>query len=329
MKHARYYLAAALAVAVAFTAGMWMPEADPRPEAKTPGLGGTATPKAQLREQPSFPGYDLSHPTSSFALPAELTEISALTDIDDHTVACVQDEVGAVFFIDLRSGAVTRRLPFGPDGDYEGLTRVADTLWVLRSDGLLIELALQGDALAPGRQVHLDLEHHDIEGLGYDPVHDLILVAPKSSPKGTKTERAQRRVFKFDPASGKRLEGLALDTTSDRVMSDAATAGISLPMRSTKRGQEKVDLKVRFASIAVHPRTDRLHALSAVDGALLAFTRDGTLCAAHFFDALEMPKPEGITFLANGDMVIASEGVDAPSRLQVFRYQDGSPPRGR
>lgn len=302
---------------------------DPRLKAKAPAQGSAPTPQPQLRERPSFPGYDLSRPTSSFALPAELTEISALTDIDDHTVACVQDEVGAVFFIDLRSGAVTRKLPFGPDGDYEGLTRVADTLWVLRSDGLLIELALQGDALTPRRQVHLDLEHHDVEGLGYDPVHDLILVAPKSSPKGTEAERAQRRVFKFDPASGKRLQGLALDTTSDRIMSESATAGIPLPVRSTKRGPERVVLKVRFASIAVHPRTDRLYALSAVDGALLAFTRDGTLCAAHFFGELELPKPEGITFLANGDMVIASEGVDAPSRLQVFRYQDGSQSRGR
>lgn len=39
----------------------------------------------------------------------------------------------------------------------------------------------------------------------------------------------------------------------------------------------------------------------------MAFNRDGTLSAAHFFDDREMHKPEGITFFANGDMVIASE----------------------
>lgn len=273
----------------------------------------------------SLLGYDFSHPTSSFTLPKELTEISALTDIDDHTVACVQDEVGAVFFIDLRREVVTRRLPFGADGDYEGLTRVDSDLWVLRSDGLMIELVLRGDSLTVGRRVELDLEYRDIEGLGYDPVQRVILVAPKSSPQGTKSERAVRRVYQVDPNTGKRRKDPALETTIDRIIADAEQARIELPTKTTKRGRERVRLQVRFASIAVHPETGDLYALSAVDGALLTFARDGTLLAAHLFDEQEMPKPEGVTFLPNGDLVIASEGVGAASRIQVFSYRRDKP----
>lgn len=320
MKHPITLSAAvALAIVVATCAWVWG-AGDGRP-------AGSGAPVASVapdeRPATSIPGYDFAHPTSSFTLPTDLAEVSALTDIDEHTVACVQDEIGAVFFVDLRKGVVTRKLSFGPDGDYEGLTRVDDSLWVLRSDGLMIELAMRGDALAPGRQVKLDLEHRDIEGLGYDPVDRIVLVAPKSSLKGDKAKRAQRQVFRFDPASGERLDGLALDTTTDRIVADAEHAGIVLPTKATKRGKERVDLKVRFASIAVHPKTGRLFALSAVDRAVLAFDRDGTLSAAHFFDEREMPKPEGITFLANGDMVIASEGVESPPRVQVFSYQSG------
>ena len=312
---------AGVAVAILVATSAWVWRAG---DGRSAGSGApVASAAPDDRPVTSIPGYDFTHATSSFTLPAELAEVSALTDIDEHTVACVQDEIGAVFFVDLRRGVVTRKLPFGADGDYEGLTRVDDALWVLRSDGLLIELAMRGDALAPGRQVKLDLEHRDIEGLGYDPVDRVVLVAPKSSLKGDKAERAQRQVFRFDPASGKRVDGLALDTTTDRIVADAEHADIALPTKETKRGKERIDLKVRFASIAVHPETGRLFALSAADRAVLAFDRDGTLSAAHFFDEQEMPKPEGITFLANGDMVIASEGVETPPRVQVFRYQSG------
>lgn len=326
MKHP-ILLSAAVALAIVVPTCAWVWGAGDGGQANSGAPPASVAPNAHPAA--SIPGYDFAHPVSSFTLPAELAEVSALTDIDDHTVACVQDEIGAVFFIDLRSGAVTRRIAFGPDGDYEGLTRVDDVLWVLRSDGLMIELSMRGDALAPGRQVKLDIEHHDIEGLGYDPVDRVVLVAPKSSLKGDKAKRAQRQVFRFDPASGKRIDGLALDTTTDRVVADAEHAGIVLPTKATKRGKERVDLKVRFASIAVHPKTNKLFALSAVDRALLMFDRDGTLSAAHFFDEREMPKPEGITFLANGDMVIASEGVETPPRVQVLRYLEGRARDGR
>lgn len=318
MKHS---VVAAFVLVVAAAAWAWSGLTEGRDTTTGGGLGRNGGGPRTESGGGGFPGYDFANPTASFVLPAQLTEISALTDIDDHTVACVQDEIGAVFLIDIRSGAVTRRLPFGADGDYEGLTRVDDTLWVLRSDGLMIELEMRGNVLAQGRQVKLDLEQRDIEGLGYDPEDRVVLVAPKSLLKGGKAERARRQVYRFDPASGTRLDGLALDTTTRRIIADAERLGIRLPTKTTKRGRERIDLDVRFASIAVHPRTHRLYALSGVDRAVLVFTRDGALFAAHVFDRIAMPKPEGITFLANGDVVIASEGEDSPPRVQVFRYQ--------
>lgn len=267
----------------------------------------------------SLRGYDLEHASSSFALPEELIEISALTDIDDHTVACVQDEVGMVFFIDLRAGEVVRRQPFGPAGDYEGITRVHGSLWVIESGGLVVELVDQSDGLAVKRELKLNLGHDDIEGLGYDPVTNAILVAPKDKPKGEQADRNARRVFAIDAESGGPAT-VVLETSIDRIEADAEQAGIALPYKTTKQGEPKLDLKVRFSSIAVHPASNQILALSAVDAAILAFGRDGELLGAHCFDPASMPKLEGMTFLANGDLVIASEGVDGPARLHVFRY---------
>jgi len=271
----------------------------------------------------SLPGYDLSNPISSFLLPDELEEISGMTDIDEHTVACVQDERGRIFYVDLRSGRVWKSRKFAGRGDYEGLTRVGDALWVLRSDGLLLELMPAGNAPTVRRQVALDVEHRDIEGLGYDPFREVLLVAPKDPPSGGKGARGQRRVFMVDPKSGKQQASPALSTSVDRIVRDAKRAGIALPRRSGKKG--KVSLKARFSSIAVHPRTGRLYVASAADSTLLVLDRDGRLCAAHVFDDRELPKIEGISFTANGNLVISSEGVDSPSRIQVFRYAEGTP----
>ena len=84
-------------------------------------------------------GYDLAHPTRRYPLADELREISGITEVDAHPVACVQDEVGALYFIDLDSRAVTNRLAFGKPGDYEGLTRVGTLYFALRSDGTVRE----------------------------------------------------------------------------------------------------------------------------------------------------------------------------------------------
>jgi len=255
-------------------------------------------------------------PIASFPLPDELVEISALTAIDDRTVACVQDEVGVVFFVDVREGRVVRQLPFGRDGDYEGLASVGDALWVLRSDGRLIELAMRGDQLVPQQRSKLGLKNREFEGLGYDPIDRLLLVAQKERSKGSKSERAERVVHRFDPVSGERRKPPALDTTVDRIVADADEAGIEL--RDSR-------LKARFSSVAVHPTSGHLYLLSAADEAVLVFTREGRLCAAHLLDAQQMPQPEGMTFLPGGDMVIASEGGEGrgPARIQVFRESRG------
>lgn len=284
-------------------------------------LSASCSPHPRAVAVSTVPGYDLARADASFDLPAELREISALTDIDDHTVACVQDEHGWVFHIDLRTGAVTRRMLFGEDGDYEGLTRIGDALWVLRSDGLMLQLRAEGERLVVAGQFTLAIGHQNIEGLGYDARHNTILVSPKDVPEGGKVERGRRHVFAVDPATGAQVEGRALTMTLERVLADAARLGIELPMKTNRRGKERSDLKLRFSSIAVHPTTDQIYLLSAVDGALLVVDRQGALHAAHFFAPAQLPKAEGITFLQNGDLVLSSEGGDVPPRVQVFRYR--------
>jgi uncharacterized protein YjiK len=259
--------------------------------------------------------HDLSKPVEQFVLPAELLEVSGLTDLDEHTVACLQDEVATIYVVDLRDGKITERHPFGPPGDMEGLTRIGDELYALRSDGLIYQLQRNDERYTAVDSFRMQLDHRNIEGLGYDEKQNLVLVAPKDILKGGPDTRDQRSVFAFDPATHKLLPKPVLTYSVKHIIRKAEADGVKLPTRTTKKGKTVDALKLRMSSIAVDPVSDHFFLLSAVDQTLLVLDRNGAFVKLHLLDADLLPKPEGITFLPNGDMLISTEGKNGSPRL--------------
>ena len=62
--------------------------------------------------------YHLDKPTEIIHLPEILHEISGLTMIDNSTLACVQDELGIVFFYNMDKTAIMREIHFEKIGDF-------------------------------------------------------------------------------------------------------------------------------------------------------------------------------------------------------------------
>lgn len=259
--------------------------------------------------------HDFSKPAEQWVLPGELQEVSGLTDLDRNTVACLQDEDATIYLVDLRSGTITERHPFGPPGDMEGLTRVGDDLFALRSDGLLYQLQRQDAHYIAVDSFPVQIGHRNIEGLGYDEREQLVLLAPKDILKGEPRLRDQRSIFAFDPATHKVLPKPVLTYSVEDILRHAEADGTKLPIRTTKNGKAVDALKLRMSSIAVDPVSDRYFILSAVDRSLLILDRNGAFIALHLLDADLLPKPEGITFLPNGDMLISTEGKVGPPRM--------------
>ncbi|MGV9013830.1 MAG: hypothetical protein ACOH13_14650 [Flavobacteriales bacterium] len=262
--------------------------------------------------------HDLSNPAGQFVLPAELLEISGLTDLDNNTVACLQDEDAIVYIVDLHTGTITERHPFAPRGDMEGLTRVGEDLYALRSDGLIYQLQKQNGRYTAVDSFRVQLDHRNLEGLGYDERSGCVLLAPKDVLKGNPSLRDQRSIFAFDPANRKLLPGTVLTHSLKDIIRQAEAEGVKLPRRTNKKGKAVDALKLRMSSIAVDPVSGNYFVLSAVDQTLLVLDRDGAFVSLHLLDADLLPKPEGITFLPNGDMLIASEGKNGPPRM--YRY---------
>src|SRR6476620_2973794 len=59
--------------------------------------------------------------TREWSLPAILRNISAIDCISQSRMACLQDEMGSIFILNLDSNAIEKEYPFGPPGNYKGL----------------------------------------------------------------------------------------------------------------------------------------------------------------------------------------------------------------
>lgn len=267
-----------------------------------------------------FP-YDLRHPDKVHALPNELMEVSALTDVDERTVACVQDEAAVLYLLDLGTGRITGKRAFGPPGDLEGLTRVGREYYALRSDGLIYRMGMGADSMLVLDTFRVNVAQRNLEGLGYDERLGLVLIAPKGVEKGDPRARDRRVIYAYDPRARTLLTAPVLELSVDRIIAESRRAGFAVPERTTPKGRAAPALKLRFSSVAVDPVSDHYYLLSAVGRTLLVVDRSGALIALHQLDAGLFPKPEGITFLPGGTLLISNEGKDArPNLLRFERH---------
>jgi hypothetical protein len=236
----------------------------------------------------------------AMALPAELREVSGVVALDDHRVACVQDERGVVYELDLATGAFVARR-FGKRGDYEGLTRLGADYWALRSDGVLLRVVDADGDLRVAAEHRLGLPFRDWEGLcAASP--DRLLVAPKIRTGDDET----RPVFAFDVAATRLIaEPFAV------IRRDVVATAVG------PRPDGSGAIELACSDLVVVPGRSELLLLSAVDRLLVRVTLDGRVLAWRWLEVDGLTKPEGLAWLADGRLLIASEGRGGAGRLQI------------
>lgn len=266
--------------------------------------------------------YRLDEPEAIHRLPKVLKEISGLTVLDERHLAAVQDEKGSFFVIDYLTGAVQAEVDFGKGGDYEGIERVEDRLFILRSDGRLFEVEdwRAEDVAVAERETALP-RGCDAEGLAYDVASGRLLIACKE--KAGPEYALAKAIYAFDLERGVRLEEPVCTIPTSafiEAMRRQADEGVNDWLRSFLA--PAIDLSgFKPSGVAVHPLTGSSYVLSSVRKAIVVLDRQG-----HMVEVLPLSKtlheqPEGIAFLPNGDLFIASEGDAGEATLAHFTYR--------
>jgi hypothetical protein len=269
-------------------------------------------------------GYNLSDPDESYVLPDILKEVSGLTSLDSTTFACIQDENGILFIYDLVQNEITKQYTFNIDGDYEGITRVDSTIYVLRSDGTLFEIT---DYQSPDfilTPYFTGIPANNNEGLCFDPDNNLLLIACKGKPGKGSEYKDKRLIYGFDLTTKTLTTEPVFDFDLQTIKQFAMRNEIGLLTKTKKKKKQKIaEPVIRFmtSAIAVHPVTKKLYLLSASDHLFFIFNRNGDIEHIEQLNSEIFNKAEGITFVANNDLLITNEGQDKKPTLLRFTYK--------
>lgn len=265
-----------------------------------------------------MPSYDFTSPNERIILPDTLREISGLTAIDAHTLACVQDENGILFLYDVKSKQIRQQIPFHGNGDYEGLAPVGKDLFVLRSDATLFQLKNYRSSNLTLDSIKTEIPAFDNEGLCYDRKHHRLLIGAKSKSNTGADAKNQRAIFSFDLATRKVSETPAFILKLNEIKAFAAKNNILLPPRESKKG-EIPNLKIKISGIYLHPQTQDLYVLSAADYYLFVLNPKGELIHMELLNPKLFNKSEGIAILRNGELYISNEGQLDHANLLYFK----------
>ncbi len=281
-------------------------------------LAGVLSCFATVSEKPSTT-YDFSDPSSKTALPDTLKEISGLTMVSETEVGCVQDENGILFIYDLEEKTIALEVAFGKDGDYEGLAKVGNDMYILRSDGVLFELKNYASEKMKVDSIITGIPSTNNEGLCYDQKNHRLLVACKNA--SSKEQRNKRMIYAVDLKTKKMNAEPAYTMDVNEIKQFARHHDIELPTK-VKKNSEVREAFVRFkpSAICLHPLNGKLYMLSAVDHMLFVLDQQGKLDQIEVLDAELFNKSEGICFLPNGDLLISNEGQEKKPNILRFNY---------
>ena len=267
-----------------------------------PSVGGQAVGQRKI----SLESYDLKVETAThWKLPGRLEEISGLAMTLDNRLMAHNDEKAVIYEIDYRNGAITKAFQLADmkapvNGDFEGIATVNDQVYLVTSSGRIYE----GSRGAEGESVLYNSyatgvgRDYEIEGLAYDATQQALLLMCKDARKADLKEQLVLYRWSLD---------------KKQLIEDAH---IVIPVIEFTRhigGKE-----FQPSGIERHPVSGNYFVIAARQGAIAEVTPWGQVVAARQFPAQWHRQPEGITFAADGTLIIADEGSGKKARLTLY-----------
>lgn len=259
--------------------------------------------KTSLEQQPASPGISVA---KKWDMPKVLTEISGLAYINNESFACVQDEAGTIYIYNTATNTIEKEIVFEGPGDYEGLTLVNETAWVLRADGKLFEVnnITMEKPVVKEYSTPLTIEHNP-EGLCYDKKNNRLLVAIKNAEPGKSESKG---IYSFDLSAKKMgTEPVFNIDLRNEVFANSAS----------KKGKGN---GIMPSAIAIHPVTGDMYITEGRNPKLLITDASGAIKKLFHLNNTEFAQPEGITFKPNGDLFISNEGLKQAGNILKIEH---------
>ncbi len=283
------------------------------PEIKVASSGIIFQPSDDLK-------YDVSK-YEKYTLPSKLVEISGLTiDAERNELYAVNDEKAILFKLSL-DGEILEEVDFGKNADYEGLEKVDDAVYILKSNGKIVEYDTRTSKSIDTYDNPLSLSN-DAEGLGYDHKTNSLLIACKGSPniKSAPKLKKTKSVYSFN-LDTKEFNNTPFITVSDESLKRYLEENLSSKLSKKKR-KKLLNRAADFSpsAMAAHPDEDHFYILSSAGKSLVVVDRKAVIKDIYFLDDSAYIQPEGICFDSESNMYISNEGKSLRSNIVKINY---------
>lgn len=263
----------------------------------------------QLLWAPNTPkNYVLPRP-KKMILDKKVNEVSGLFYLrNENAMLAIADNKQKIYRI-TQDGKVNHYFKddFAPQADFEDVLQVDSSVYVLISDGTLVEVTPTGSGLQVNNYPFWSKEKNDFETIYYDPgAKGIIMLCKKcADEKG----RDVRTAYRFD------LAGKQFDTEPYYLISGKAVRN------SLKDG------KIEFnpSAAAIHPLEKKLYILASAGNLLVIADLKGVVEHVYRLNPTLYPQAEGIAFAPNGDMYVSNEAkLGKPTLLHIPYKPNGT-----
>lgn len=283
------------------------------------------TPKPGLTsgETEPFP-YDLFQPDHESRLPGDLIEVSGLGYAGNNRLVLVQDEWARIYIFDIEGDSVEGHYPFGIKGDFEGIEMAGESVFVLRSDGILFRVDSYQAETPEVTKYSTPIEASlNPEGLGLGPDGQLLIIGKEEPVINDEKLDDKRVIFSFDREKGElNPEPFTLvDMTQIQAKmyagkdSDKAKEWLE-DFEPEKAGSFKP------SALAVHPITGEIYITASAGKMLVVLDKDLQVKHARYLPRGTFQQPEGICFDPEGNMYISNEGRDGVANILRFQWKN-------
>ena len=279
------------------------------------GIAGVVAPadeSAASKRRVTLDSYPLDPETAThWKLPRGLEEVSGLAMTADNRLLAHNDERAIVFEIDYRSGSIVKSFQlsdtkFPVAGDFEGIAATDDRIYLVSSSGRLFEFR-EG---SPGESVLFNVyatgvgRDCEIEGLTYDRSRRGLLLMCKDARR--LDMEGKLAIFHWS------LDKRQLNEDVRIVIPVERFAGRIKGRKFHPSGIER------------HPVSGNYFVVAARQGAIAEVTPEGEVLDVRKFQARWHRQVEGITFAADGTLIVADEGAGRKGRLTIYPVTDGA-----
>jgi hypothetical protein len=259
--------------------------------------------------------FDLQHPVSIQYLPTGLIPFSEISSMDSlHVMAMQGHGLNGLVRLNADSNSFSIISPLKSTQHLSAFVQVDSTLYLF-DDRMDVYTSRFPYDSSSTRKISQERPNWKSNSACFHQATHRIYFNPEVDHPETNRLRA---VYTFNLNKNRFISEPLFSYDVDAVERFASEHGIRIHAnRVTALRDTVLGLTVIPSAIAVHPKTNEVYILSAVDHSLVVFDQFGVITNYSELDSGLFPNPTGLTFAQNGDLLISNEDYIKNSIVRI------------